>query len=170
MKLRIRDEQGAALVEVSLVASLIVVPLMLGAFELGRVAHYAIETENAARAGTSYGSANPGNAGTTATVTQAAQNDAPDLGSLAATPATACVCETLTLGGSSVTYNPSSGTVSCTSSTITSCNTVTSTSVQYIVSYTSVPTSATVNALYNVKGLPTSYSLHGYSALRVLPN
>ena len=40
MKLRFFDEGGAALVEVSLVASFVVVPLMLGAFELGRIAHY----------------------------------------------------------------------------------------------------------------------------------
>jgi Flp pilus assembly protein TadG len=168
MKLRFFDEQGAALVEVSLVASLVIVPLMLGAFELGRVAHYAIETENAARAGASYGSANPANAGATGTVTQAAQNDAPDLTSIAATPTTACVCETLS--GTTVSYSPSSGTVSCTSATITSCNTVTSTSVQYIVSYTSVPTTASVTPLFKVKGLPLTYSLKGYSALRVLPN
>lgn len=172
MKFRFRDEQGSALVEVSLVASFIVVPLMLGAFELGRVAHYAIETESAARAGSSYGSASAGNAGTgnTGKVTQAAQNDAPDLASLASTPAPGCVCETLTLDGSSVSYNPSTGTVSCTSATITSCNTVTSTTAQYIVSYSTVPTSVTINPLFGVKGLPSSYTLHGFSALRVLPN
>lgn len=168
MKRLFFDEQGTALVEVSLVATLVIVPLMLGAFELGRVAHYAIETENAARAGASYGSANPGNAGTTATVTQQAKNDAPDMATLASTPTTACVCETLSAG--TVTYNPSSGTVSCASAIITSCNTVTSSSVQYIVSYSSVPTTATVNPLYKVKGLPLTYSLNGYSALRVLPN
>src|ERR1700749_1930279 len=115
MKLRFADDQGGALVEVALVASFILLPMMLGAFELGRIAHYAVEVQNAARAGASYGAENVSNAGS-ATVTQAAKNDAPDLTGLTATPGSACVCETLTLATNSPSYNPPSGTTSCSNS------------------------------------------------------
>lgn len=169
MKLRLQDEHGGALVEVALVASFILLPMMLGAFELGRVAHYAVETQNAARAGASYGAENVSNASST-TVTQAAKNDAPDLSSLSVTPGSACVCETLTIATNSPSYNPSTGTTACTNSIITSCTTSNATTVQYVINYVTVSTSATVSPIFSVAGLPGSYTLHGYSALRVLPN
>lgn len=169
MKLRFSDDEGGALVEVALVASFILLPMMLGAFELGRVAHYAVEVQNAARAGASYGAENVSNAGS-ATVTQAAKNDAPDLSSLAVTPGSACVCETLTTATNTPSYNPTSGTTSCSSSIITSCTTANGTTTQYVINYVTVSTQATINPIFNVKGLPGSYTLNGYSALRVLPN
>jgi Flp pilus assembly protein TadG len=169
MKISFRDEQGGALVEVALVASFVLLPMMLGAFELGRVAHYAIEVQNAARAGASYGAENVSNA-SSSTVTQAAQNDAPDLTSLVATPGSACVCETLNTTTNVPTYNPSSGTTNCSNAIIISCTTSNSTTTQYVINYVTVSTSATVNPIFSVGGLPGSYTLHGYSALRVLPN
>jgi Flp pilus assembly protein TadG len=169
MRLQFSDERGAALVEVALVASFVLLPMMLGAFELGRVAHYAIETQNAARAGASYGAENVSNA-SSATVTQAAKNDAPDLTSLSVTPGSACVCETLTLSTNTPSYNPTTGTTNCSNSIITSCTTANATTTQYVINYVTVSTSATVSPLFTVPGLPTSYTLHGYSALRVLPN
>jgi Flp pilus assembly protein TadG len=168
MKRQFFDTQGGALVEVALSAPLLVL-MMLGAFELGRLAHYAIEVENAARAGASYGSVNIGNANS-ATVTQAGKNDAPDLGTLTATSGSACVCETLNLSTGVPSFNPSSGTTSCTSSTITTCNAESSTSVQIAVSYVTVSTQATVNSVFHVGPLPASYNIHGFSVLRVLPN
>jgi Flp pilus assembly protein TadG len=167
MKFRFRDSDGGALVELALASPLFVL-LIMAAFELGRMAHYGIEVENAARAGASYGAQNIGNASST-NVTLAARNDAPDLLDLAATSGSACVCETLTSSGTT-SLNPSSGTVSCTSSTITSCISETSTSNQIVVSYVTVSTSAKVNLMFKIPGLSPSFTLHGYSALRVLTN
>lgn len=169
MRLRFSDEQGSALVEIALVASFVLLPMMLGAFELGRIAHYAIEVQNAARAGASYGAENVSNA-SSATVTQAAKNDAPDLTSLTVTPGSACVCETLTLASDTPSYSPSTGTTACGSSVITACTTSNATTTQYVINYVTVSTQATISPVFNIKGLPNSYTLNGYSALRVLPN
>ena len=167
MKRQFNDNSGSALVEMALVAPLFLLAIT-GAVELGRVAHYAIEVQNAARAGASYGG-EAGNATATGSITQAAQNDAPDLASLTATPGTACVCETLT-SGSTPTYSPSSGTVACTDPSITSCTGSSSTVTYRVVSYVTVSTQATINPVFNVGGLPGSYNLNGYSVMRVLPN
>lgn len=167
MKRLFMDNSGSALVEVALAAPLFLL-MITGAFELGRVAHFAIEVQNAARAGASYGGENQGNAASTTSITQAAQNDAPDLSGLTATPGTSCVCETLTSGTPS--YSPSSGTVSCTDPTITACSGSSSTVTYRVVSYVTVSTQATINPIFNVAALPGSYTLHGYSAMRVLPN
>jgi Flp pilus assembly protein TadG len=171
MKRLFCDNEGAALVELAVAAPVFLL-IMLGAYELGRIAHYAIEVQNAARAAASYGAVNVGNAGTTSSVTQAAKNDAPDLPGLTATPTYACVCETLNTTTNTPSFSPSSGTVSCTDTTITSCTAESSTSIQSVVPYITVSTQATVNSLFKVRGLglPSTYTLNGYSALRILPN
>ncbi|HMG85221.1 MAG TPA: TadE/TadG family type IV pilus assembly protein [Terracidiphilus sp.] len=166
MKRRFSDNSGSALVEVALAAPIFLL-MVTGAFELGRVAHFAIEVQNAARAGASFGS-EPGNATSTG-ITQAAANDAPDLGSLTVTPGTACICETLTTGNTP-TYSPSSGTIACTDPTIVACTGSSSTVTNRVVSYVTVSTQATINPVFTVKALPGSYTLHGYSEMRVLPN
>lgn len=170
MKIRFGDDRGAALVELALAAPLFML-LMMGAIELGRVAYYAIEVENAARAGASYGSVNIGNANQTSNVQQAAKNDAPDIANLVVvSPGSTCVCLTYNVTAGTRTYNPSSGTTSCTSSTITSCTADNAASIQTVVEYVTVSTSASVSPLVHIPSLPSTYSLSGASALRILPN
>lgn len=168
---RFRDESGAALVELALTAPLFIL-LMFGGIELGRIAYFAIEVQNAARAGASYGSLNIGTATTTiSNIQQAAKNDAPDISNLVVvTPGTTCVCETLNVSTGTASFNPSSGTTSCSSSTITSCTIVNSTSIQSVVGYVTVSTQADITPLVKIPSLPNTYSLHGYSALRILAN
>ena len=174
MKRQFKDSSGSALVEVALAAPLFLL-MVAGAFEIGRVAHFAIEIQNAAHAGAVYGSQPNNVPGTgandpaTARITQAAQNDAPDLGNLTATPGTACVCETLTTGNTP-TYSPSSGTVACSDPTITACSGSSGTVTYRIVTYVTVSTQATINPIFNVSALPGSYTIHGYSQMRALPN
>jgi Flp pilus assembly protein TadG len=177
MKFRLKEDSGAALIELAVVTPLFIF-ITIGAFELGRVAHFTIEVENAARAGASFGGENMGNATSTSTVSQAAQNDAPDL-TLTATPGAGCVCETLDLTSNTPTYNPASGTVSCSDPIITACTGSSSTVSYNVVSYVTVSTKATVNSVFSISGLPmlgpsvqlpTTYTLHGYSAMRILPN
>lgn len=173
MKFRFGDNRGAALVELALTAPLFIL-LMMGALELGRVAYYSIEVENAARAGASYGAVNLGNAFTYPnTVVQAAMNDAPDITNLSvSTPLTACVCESLNTSTGTPSFNPSSGTTSCTSAAVANgaCSTSTSTSTQIVISYVLVSTQATIDPLIHVPGLPSTYTLYGYAKMRVLPN
>lgn len=169
MKLKFWDTQGGALVEVALASPLMVL-MMLGAFELGRVAHHSVEVANAARAGASYGANNPGSSADTATIIQAAKNDAPDLANLSATPGSACICETLNTTSGTATFNPTSGTLPCSNSAITSCNAVTSTTAQIAIRYVSISSQSTVNSVFHVGSLPASYDTNGYSFMRVLPN
>lgn len=168
MKRRFNDNSGSALVEVALASPLFLL-MILGGFELGRVAHFAIEVQNAARAGAAYGSES-GNATATTSITQAAENDAPDL-TLTATPGTGCVCETLTTG-SNPTFSPTSGTVACNDTSVTppNCSGSSGTVTYRVVSYVTVSTQATINPIFGVSALPGSYTLHGYSQMRVLPN
>lgn len=167
MKCQFRDSRGQAIVEMAVVAPLFIV-MILGAFEIGRMAYYGIEVENAARAGASYGALNVGYA-TSTTVAQAAKNDAPNLADMAVTSGDACVCETIS-SSNTTSFNPSSGTASCTSTTITSCTAESSTSVQSVVSYVTVSTSAAVPFLFRLPGVPQTYTVHGFSALRILAN
>lgn len=170
MKIQLRDNRGAALVELALTTPLFLL-LTMGSLEIGRLAYFAIEVANAARAGASYGSVNINNAGATSSVQQAAKNDAPDVSDLiVVSQGNACVCETMNTSTGSPSFSPSSGTTSCTSSTITSCTAESSTSVQSVIEYVTVSTSANVDPMIHVPGLPTSYTLNGYSAMRILQN
>lgn len=170
MKSLIRDNRGSALVELALTTPMFVM-LILGAAELGRVAYYAVEVENAARAGASYGSVNISNATNYPTdVKQAALNDAPDLPSMSATVGTACVCETYTYATGATSYNPSSGTVSCNSITAQSCREDDTTAIQNNITYVTVSTSVALDPIIHLPGLPNTYNLAGYSELRTLQN
>lgn len=170
MKLSFRDNRGAALVELALITPIFLL-LMMGSVELGRIAYYSIEVENAARAGAAYASFNLQNANLTGSVQQAAKNDAPDVSNLiVVTQGSQCVCETLNFSSNSPSFNPSSGTIGCKTDTINNCNVESSTSVDSVIEYVTVSTSANIDSLIHVPGLPTSYPLAGYSAMRILPN
>lgn len=170
MTFSFRDNRGAALVELALITPLFLT-LMMGSVELGRVAYYSIEVENAARAGASYGTVNIDHSNQISTVQQTAMNDAPDISNLiVVTQGSACVCETLNTSTDSPSFNPSSGTTDCTSTTITSCTAESSTSIQSVIEYVTVSTSANVDPLVHIPGLPNTYNLTGYSAMRILPN
>lgn len=168
MKFNFRDNRGSALLELALTAPLFV-SMMMGGVELGRLAYFAIEVENSARAGASYGSVNYGNAFSSAgqaDTEQAAKNDAPDISGLTVnTPLTYCVCETITGG------TPSFSSVqACNSATITSCKGESSTTQYYVIDYVKVDTQSTIDPLIHLPGLPKTYTLVGSSRLRVLQN
>lgn len=171
LKLRFRDNRGAALVELALTMPLLLL-ITIGAAELGRIAYFAIEVESSARAGSSFGAVNINNAVQTATIEQAALNDAPNLPSMVATASNQCVCETLDTSTNVPSYNPTSGTVSCTNSAVTApnCTTVNTTEAQYVISYVVVSTTATVSTMFHYPGIPSSFTLNGYSETRVLQN
>lgn len=167
MKSQFNDSSGAALVEMALVLPLVLL-LIFGAVELGRIAHFAVEVQNAARAGASYGAVNVGNASNSSMVTQAAQNDIPDLSGMVVTPSYGCVCETLT--NNTPSFSPSSGTISCQDPSILACTGGSSTVTYNVLSYITVSTQASLNSVFQVHGLPNSYTLNGYSAMRILTN
>ncbi len=75
------NEAGQALVEVALTLPLLLI-LLLGSVELGRMEYAGIELTNAARAGVQYGAQGPFYSGDTPGITTAAQNEANDIYSL----------------------------------------------------------------------------------------
>jgi Flp pilus assembly protein TadG len=170
MMFRFRDSCGAALVELAVTTPLFFL-LIVGSLELGRIAYFAVVVQNAARAGASYGSVNVSNANQTSSVQQAAKNDAPDVSDLiVVSPGTRCVCETINTTTNVPSFSPSNDTTSCTDATITSCTADSASSVQKVVEYVTVHTSANIDPLIYLPGLPKSYTLYGYSALRILQN
>ena len=175
MRFRFRDNCGAALVELALTTPLFIL-LLMGSVELGRIAYYAIEVANAARAGASFGAVNKGNAADDANILNAAKSDAPDLPNLIATPNHSCVCETIdnstkpaiTSFNPSITSSPA--TVGCKTAIIDACTASSGTSTQKVIYFVTVSTQADVDPMVHLPGLPNVYTLRGYSALRVLAN
>jgi Flp pilus assembly protein TadG len=173
----LRNNSGSALVELALTTPLLL-GVLLGVAEIGRIAYAAIEVQSSARAGAAYAAQNPGTAfGSTtggspvAAIELAAQNDASNITDLTfpTAPTQACVCETNYASGATPTFN-STTPVSCTASAISSCPAVTSTSTSYVVEYVVVNTQATVKTMFHYPGIPTSFTLNGTAQMRVLQN
>jgi Flp pilus assembly protein TadG len=106
-------ENGSALVEAALTAPMLVL-MLLGVVEFGRVAYIAIEASNAARAAVSYGSQNQLTANDTNGMTVTAQQEASSLASqnvtltISASPACSCSSPDLTVTPFACTDAPAS--------------------------------------------------------------
>ena len=74
-RMRKANESGQAFVELFLVLTLFLFPLMIGAVEFARAAYAYIEVSNACRAAVQYGAKNTSTAADTTGQTTAAQND-----------------------------------------------------------------------------------------------
>lgn len=179
----LQNDRGSSLVELALTVPLLSFMLIASA-ELGRIAYAAVEVQSAARAAAAYASNSSGAAfGSASNIEQAAKNDAPNIADLTfpTAPTTACVCETVTTSTGTPTYS-SSTPISCftspgvLNSAFTACTTVNSTESQQVVEYTQVSTQATVHTMFNYKlpiwhlGLPNTFTLNGYSQMRVIQN
>jgi Flp pilus assembly protein TadG len=144
----VRKDAGQALVELALTLPLLVL-LLIGAAELGRLAYYSVEVSNAARAGVAYGAQNHVTASNFAGMRTAAQNDAGNI-TLATTTATnSCAC--------SSAY---SATSACT--TTFSCS-----GTNRIIEYVQVNTTATVSPIFHYPGVSKTYTLNGRAVMRV---
>jgi Flp pilus assembly protein TadG len=138
-------EAGQSLVELAILMVLLV-PLLIGAVEFGRLAYKAIEVSNAAKAAVQYGSQNHATAGDTAGMQAAAQNDAYNLTGLTLTATISCVCSN---GASSTCSN-------------TDCST---SQIEPIIT---VNTQGTFDPLFYVPGLPKTFTIHGKATQKVL--
>jgi Flp pilus assembly protein TadG len=143
-----RCEAGQSLLELAL-ATPVLLTMLLGAIELGRMFYLAIEVRNAARAGVAFGAQTVTYSADSAGITQAAQNDAADISGLSVTPSTYCVCSN----------NPGTQ-VAC------SPNPCTGTGVRQIL-FVKVNTSAQFQTLTHFPGLPSPYTLTGQAIMRV---
>jgi Flp pilus assembly protein TadG len=146
----LRDTSGGALVELALVIP-VFVALLLGAAEFARLAYASIEVSNAARAGVAYGSQSTTTASDITGMQTAATNDGANVTGLSATATEFWACS-----GSSVPYAQLSTPPTCTGTG------------NHLLNYVQVTTTATVNPLIHVPGLPTTFTLHGLAIMRVL--
>jgi len=122
--------------------------LLLGAAEFARLAYAGIEVSNAARAGVAYGSQSSTTAADIAGMQSAATTDGTDVAGLNAT---------------AIEFFSCSNTPSIQNSSPPTCTTG-----NHVLSYVQVRTTATVNPLIHVPGLPTTFTLYGLAIMRVL--
>ena len=96
------SNSGSALIEAALVSPLLLL-LVFGAGDFGRVMYHGITLTNAARAGAAYGSQSTGHLADATNIRLAAQQEAQNIGSIAVASQRICEC-------------PAGTTVSCSSS------------------------------------------------------
>lgn len=147
-RMDVRSDIGQAFVELALVFPIFLL-LLVGAAELGRMAFASIEVSNAARAGVAYGAQNHFTASDLGNIRLAATQDAPDITSMA----------------------PPNVTLSCSCSngaTITCANAGTNcVSPARIIESVQVKTSATVDTVFHLPGIPNSVTFRGQATMRV---
>lgn len=169
----LRKDSGSALVELALTVPMLML-IMIGAAELGRMAYYAIEVQNAARAAVAFGSRGSGVQVDTADMTTAADNEAPNIGDLTVTATQSCVCQSINASTGAVTDVSQESGSACVGGGETILNDCTATAPSYpwVVQYVNVTTTVTVPTMFNYHwlgfGIPSSYTLNGYAKMRVL--
>ena len=152
----VADDSGLALVELALSVPLLLL-LLLGMVEFGRITYAAIEVSNAARAAAQYGTANGGALSDSSGMLIAAQTDSynmpssPTLAWASGYPTTNCYCA-----------NAKSTSVSCSSITATTCT------GSHLEGTLTVKLQVNYSPLIHWPGLPTSMTLTGYAQQQVL--
>jgi Flp pilus assembly protein TadG len=146
----IRDEVGQAFVELAIVLPVAIL-LLVGAAEIGRLAFASIEVSNAARAGVAYGAQSHITASDIVGIQTAATQDAPNVTSMTATATQSCSCN----NGTTVNF------VSCAAAG-TSCA-----SPNRIIESVQVTTTAPVDTVFHLPGIPNTVTLRGQATMRV---
>ena len=136
--------RGQASFELAILAPALIL-MVLGIIELGRIAHFGILVNNAARAGVQYGSQNLVTAIDTSGMQNAALADGQNIGGLSASATYFCQC--------------SDGTAA--SCTAAAC------SANHRVTYVQVTASGTFSTLFHYPRLPSSFALTRTATLRV---
>jgi Flp pilus assembly protein TadG len=143
-------QSGQALVELALVVPMLLL-LALGIIEIGRYAYVAILVGNAARAGAAFGSQSHAQAGQSANISAAANNDfqsnGQSLSTLGVTSDFSCGCDS----GGTVTPSPAGTNATCFLAGANNCA-----GGGHWVVYVSVTATGTFNSLFNYPGIPSS--------------
>lgn len=147
LRQNMHEQKGQSLVELAILMPIFSL-LIVGGAEFARLAYAAIEVSNAAHAGVQYGAQSYLTAMDTTGMQRAATNDGPDITSLQATATKSCTCT----NGTSITC----------ATAPTKC-----VSPARVLGYVQVNTTAVVNPLFHLPGLPKTYTLHGQATLRV---
>lgn len=136
---------GSAVVELAVVGPLLVL-MVLGVADFGRVLYTSIILSHAARAGAQYGAQTNGTTGDTAGIEQAAEEEAADIGTISVTSSRVCECTT-------------AGSVSCTTTTCSGgygvprvfVHVTASTTFQTIVPYPLIPNTVPLSITAKVR-------------------
>jgi Flp pilus assembly protein TadG len=154
-----KKDSGGAMVETALTLPLMVL-MLLGAAEFGRIACTAIEVSSAARAGVSYGAQSTNTVIDSDGIKRVASDDVPDL-TLTTTVARAGICaDNSACTGSPTTTGVGSG-PSCLN---TDCST------SQIETILTVTTSASVKPFITAPGFSGPYTVTGRAVQKVLKN
>jgi len=143
----LRHASGGALVELAIALPVLML-LLVGAAELGRLAYFTIEVSSAAYSGASYAAQNHGTAVSTANIATAASKSAANIGGLATASSVACYC--------------SDGTAVTCADAASDC-----VSPARISEYVQVDTSAPISPIFDYPGISTTWTLHGSATMRV---
>jgi len=137
------DRGGTSFIELALLFPLMCL-LCCGTMDFARVVYSGIEVANAARAGVQYGALTPGHSGDISGMTQAALDDAADLGkTVTASASNFCACS----GSTTDCSTPCGGTAPS--------------------GYVKVTTNFTFNTLLHYPGMPGSVVLSRTAKMRV---
>jgi Flp pilus assembly protein TadG len=137
----IGGKEGQSLVELAFISPLLI-SLLFGAAEYGRLCYVSIEVTNAAHAAADYGAQNRGTASDNSGMTLAATNDGANLTNLQVTPQHLCAATYSDTPTSDCTGTPA-------------------------VEYVQVNTQVTVASLFHSSGFGGNYTLHGQAMERV---
>ena len=88
---RLRSQSGAAIIEMAVTTPLLLL-LLLGAGDYGRMMYFGITLAHAARAGAQFGAQSLGHTGNFAGMQAAAQAEAVNIGTITTTPTRICKC------------------------------------------------------------------------------
>jgi Flp pilus assembly protein TadG len=145
-----RSARGAALVEF-VVALPVLLAVLIGTIDLGRVFYMAMAVTNAARAGAQYGAHSVMRSGDTSGMEAAATAAAAHIGPVSAVAVRTCECA------------PDSGATFTTASCTGTCP-----SGQHLVIVVTVTTSRTFNTFARFPGIPHTLAVTRASRLRVV--
>jgi Flp pilus assembly protein TadG len=146
----LNDEKGQTLAEMALALPMLLL-MLVGVIEFGRIAYFSIEVSNAAHAGVQYGAQSRASAADNAGMVQAALNDGQNVSGLSGSVSHSCVCSN---GSATPPAAPNCALSDCSSG-------------QRLTEYVQVDTSATVSPLFHYPGIPASFSLSGRAIMRV---
>lgn len=157
-------QRGSSLVEATLVAMLILIPLLAGVINYGRAYFYSIEVVNAAKAGAQFGAQGTGLTPTGITGMQtAAQKEAPDIALSCSGQPGAC----WTSGSPLATWGCECSGTNTTGGGTNSCGLLQSSCNPHLVYFVYVTTSATYTPFFNFLGLFPSVTLKGQAKIRL---
>jgi len=149
-------QRGAALIEFALVTPLLIM-VLIGLIEVGRLAYFSIEVANAAHAGAQYGAISYKNAGGSGMGVAAQKDGQNGVAHLQTTADYVCAC-----------WNPSTAAETPSTPTQAACG-VPCSNGGHTVTYAQVSVTGTMHALFNYTalGLPAQWAVTRVATMRV---